>query len=58
MRFLFFAFCRVVVMPSSGECYPDLWVRARRFMDSRHPEIRAIPSKDMLVHLLLKELGL
>jgi hypothetical protein len=43
---------------SSDDCYPDLWVRARRFMDSRHPEIRAIPSKDMLIHLLLKELGL
>ena len=42
---------------SSDNCYPDLWVRARRFMDSYHSEIKAIPSKDMLIHLLLKELG-
>jgi hypothetical protein len=35
----------------------DLWTRARRFLDEKHPELTGIPSKEMLIDLLLKEAG-
>lgn len=37
--------------------YPDLWKRARRFMDEKYPDEHGIPSREMLIHLLLKEAG-
>jgi hypothetical protein len=41
----------------STDPYPDLWKRARKFMDKKYPDLRGIPSKEMLIDLLLKEAG-
>ena len=41
----------------SLEPYPDLWKRARRFMDEKYPDLHGIPSREMLIDLLLKEAG-
>ena len=40
-----------------SEPYPDLWKRAARFMRAKHPEIVGVPSKEMFIDLLLKEVG-
>ena len=38
--------------------YPGLWSRAGKFLKEKHPELRGKdPSKEMLIDLLLKELG-
>ena len=41
----------------SMDPYPGLWDRARKFMDEKYPELHGIPSKEMLIDLLLKEAG-
>ena len=41
----------------SLEPYPGLWHRARKFMDEKYLELHGIPSKEMLIDLLLKEAG-
>jgi hypothetical protein len=41
----------------SMEPYPGLWDRARKFMDEKYPELHGIPSREMLIDLLLKEAG-
>ena len=41
----------------STDPYPDLWKRARKFMDEKYPDLHGIPSREMLIDLLLKEAG-
>jgi hypothetical protein len=47
----------------STDPYPDLWKRARKFMDEKYPDLHGIPSKEMLIDFddaiddLLKEAG-
>ena len=41
----------------STDPYPGLWDRARKFMDEKYPDLHGIPSKEMLIDLLLKEAG-
>ena len=41
----------------SMDPYPGLWDRARKFMDAKYPDLHGIPSKEMLIDLLLKEAG-
>ena len=48
---------RVKIEKISTDPYPDLWKRARKFMDEKYPELKGIPSREMLIDLLLKEVG-
>ena len=41
----------------SSDPYPDLWARTRRYLKEKHPDLRGIPSREMLIDLLLKEAG-
>ena len=47
----------------STDPYPDLWKRARKFMDEKYPDLHGIPSNEMLIDFddaiddLLKEAG-
>jgi hypothetical protein len=48
---------RVKIEKISTDPYPDLWVRTRRYLKEKHPDLRGIPSREMLIDLLLKEAG-
>ena len=41
----------------SSDPYPDLWDRTQRYLKEKHPDLKGIPSREMLIDLLLKEAG-
>jgi hypothetical protein len=42
----------------TNDPYPDLWVRARKYLNEKHPKLKGIPvSRDTLIALLLEEVG-
>ena len=36
---------------------PDLWFRIGVYMKEKHPEVAGVPSKNIVINLLLQDLG-